>query len=134
MAEQIVKGIIAKIPEGYYKPSGKKIIRTTEELNVRDYATAQVYEPNLIPENIKKDVTILGIKGNCSISSNTNNIFIGAMAEYQEANLNNLIPYGTLVYITDDGVVDDEDFYLPELSVGTSSILGKGILGKMILG
>lgn len=91
MAEQIVKGIVAKIPEGYYKPSGKKIIRTTEELNVRDYATAQVYEPNLIPENIAKDVNVLGIVGT------------------HEGGAGGIIPSGT-IDITKNGTYDVTEF------------------------
>jgi hypothetical protein len=91
MAEQIVKGIVAKIPEGYYKPSGKKIIRTTEELNVRDYATAQVYEPNLIPENIAKDVNVLGVVGT------------------HEGGAGGIIPSGT-IDITENGTYDVTEF------------------------
>ena len=47
MAEQIIRGILAKAPEGYIKPSGKKIITSTEELNVSNYETAQVIDNNL---------------------------------------------------------------------------------------
>lgn len=51
-------------------------------------------------------------------------IFIGTSAEYQVACANNQIPINTLVIITDD-----------ETSAGsTSSKLGEGVLGHMILG
>ena len=63
--------------------------------------------------------------------TNNNNIFIGTLAEYQEANSKNLIPDGMLVHITDDNNQDDEDFYIPSL---TTSILGVGKLGHMTLG
>ena len=110
MAEQIVKGIVAKIPEGYYKPSGKKIIRTTEELNVRDYATAQVYEPNLIPENIAKDVKVLGVVGT------------------HEGGAGGIIPSGT-IDITENGTYDVTSYEKVNVAVAGS---GESTLKKMI--
>lgn len=44
-------------------PSGTANITTTEPVNVYYQAYAQVKEDNLIPKNIKKDVSILGITG-----------------------------------------------------------------------
>jgi hypothetical protein len=44
-------------------PTGKKTINSTEETDVTAYATAQVVDANLVAENIKKDVTILGVTG-----------------------------------------------------------------------
>lgn len=44
-------------------PSGKKEITDTTEVNVRNYETAQVVDSNLIAENIKKDISILGVVG-----------------------------------------------------------------------
>lgn len=41
-------------------PSGKKTITDTSEVDVTNFATAQVVDANLIAENIKKDVNILG--------------------------------------------------------------------------
>lgn len=114
-------------------PSGKIDIVDTREYDVTQYSKAQIYELNLKPENIKEGVSILGVKGNYSNNDNSNNIFIGTIAEYQEANSKNLISDGMLVHITDDNIYDDEDFYIPELSTGTSSVLGVGVLGKMIL-
>ena len=43
--------------------TGKVEITDTSEVNVTAYATAQVVDANLIAENIKKDVTILGVTG-----------------------------------------------------------------------
>ena len=43
--------------------TGKVDITDTSEVNVTAYATAQVVDANLVAENIKKDVTILGITG-----------------------------------------------------------------------
>ena len=43
--------------------TGKLEITGTSEVNVTAYATAQVVDANLIAENIKKDVTILGVTG-----------------------------------------------------------------------
>ena len=44
-------------------PTGKKTINSTAETDVVSYATAQVVDANLVAENIKDDVTILGVEG-----------------------------------------------------------------------
>lgn len=43
--------------------TGKLEITGTAEVNVTNYASAQVVDANLVAENIKKDVTILGVTG-----------------------------------------------------------------------
>ena len=43
--------------------TGKLTITGTAEVDVTNYATAQVVDENLVAENIKKDVTILGVTG-----------------------------------------------------------------------
>lgn len=50
-------------PDGYIIPSGKIEITNTEEINVTNYATAQVVDSNLSAENIKEGVSILGKVG-----------------------------------------------------------------------
>ena len=45
------------------EPTGNIEITGTASVNVAAYATAQVVDANLIAENIKKDVTILGVTG-----------------------------------------------------------------------
>lgn len=52
-------------------------------------------------------------------------IFIGTDAEYQVACANNQIPINTLVIITDDETLAGS---------ASSSKLGEGVLGQMILG
>lgn len=44
-------------------PTGSIDITTTDTVDVTEYATAQVAEANLVVENIKKDVSILGVVG-----------------------------------------------------------------------
>lgn len=44
-------------------PSGKKIITSTAETDVTNFATAQVVDDNLVASNIKKGVSVLGITG-----------------------------------------------------------------------
>lgn len=65
--ENIKKGIsilgITGTFEGGITPSGKINITNTEEINVTNYATAQVVDSNLSAENIKKDISILGVTG-----------------------------------------------------------------------
>lgn len=43
--------------------TGKVEITGTAEVDVTNYAAAQVVDSNLVAENIKKDVTILGVTG-----------------------------------------------------------------------
>ena len=54
-------------PTGNYDrhvlPTGKIEITDTKETDVSEYATAQVVDANLIPENIKDGVIILGVTG-----------------------------------------------------------------------
>ena len=44
-------------------PTGKKEITSTAEVDVTNYATAQVVDEDLVAGNIKKDVDILGVVG-----------------------------------------------------------------------
>ena len=44
-------------------PAGNKEITSTAQTDVTEFATAQVVDANLVAENIKKDITILGILG-----------------------------------------------------------------------
>jgi hypothetical protein len=44
-------------------PTGKLEITGTAEVDVTNYAAAQVVDANLVAGNIKKDVTILGVTG-----------------------------------------------------------------------
>lgn len=51
------------VPSGYVKPSGTKSITTTSSVDVTSYATAQIQSSTLTAENIKKDISILGVVG-----------------------------------------------------------------------
>lgn len=51
------------IEDELVKPSGKINITDTAVKDVTNYEQAQVVDANLVPENIKKDVTILGRTG-----------------------------------------------------------------------
>lgn len=53
-------------------------------------------------------------------------IFIGSKAQYNLAFKEGKIPNGTIVILTNDAYIDDDD--------ASSSILGTGVLGYMILG
>lgn len=57
------KVVVNAIPEGLIIPYGTIDITTTEEVDVGAYKTAQVVDSNLIADNIKKDIAILGITG-----------------------------------------------------------------------
>lgn len=51
---------------GGITPTGSITITTTEAVDVTNYASAQVVDANLIPENIKSGETILGVTGTYS--------------------------------------------------------------------
>lgn len=53
-------------------------------------------------------------------------IFIGSEVQYKSAYAAGKIPNGTIVILTNDAYTDNED--------ASSSILGTGVLGYMILG
>ena len=61
-----------------------------------------------------------------------NMIFIGTYAEYETAYANGEIPNNTFVIITDDE--SDDGSGGDNVSTSTSSLLGTGVLGYMILG
>ena len=52
-----------KIIDDLVKPSGTLQIKSAQQVDVRSYQYAKVTDANLTAGNIKKDVTILGIKG-----------------------------------------------------------------------
>ena len=52
-----------KITDDLVKPSGTIQIKSAQQVDVRSYQYAKVTDANLTAENIKKDVTILGITG-----------------------------------------------------------------------
>ena len=52
-----------KITDDLVKPSGTIQIKSEQQVDVRSYQYAKVTDANLTAENIKKDVTILGITG-----------------------------------------------------------------------
>lgn len=63
-AEDIDVATYAKATVNVPNPStGKVEITGTAEVDVTNYAAAQVVDANLIATNIKKDVTILGVTG-----------------------------------------------------------------------
>ena len=72
------------------------------------------------------------IRGNNTLET-FNTTFVGTRAEYQVAYAAGKIPVGTIVYITDEPDDDDEEF-IPDAGGATSSKLGVGVLGYMILG
>lgn len=47
----------------FIQPAGKKELTDTNEVDVTNFATAQVVDENLVAENIKSGVTVLGIVG-----------------------------------------------------------------------
>ena len=62
-------GYAAEYTGAVAKPYGNKSITTNAQVDVAEYATAQVSDANLTAGNIKKDVTILGVTGTYEASA-----------------------------------------------------------------
>ena len=56
-------GLASEYTGAVAKPYGNKAITTNAQVDVAEYATAQVSDANLTAANIKKNVTILGVTG-----------------------------------------------------------------------
>ena len=74
----------APLPEGSVQPVGRLVIDTTKEVNVREYATAKVVDANLIAENIRNGITILGVAGTFKGSTVMNGIMPTGILEIKE--------------------------------------------------
>lgn len=88
------------VPSGYVKPSGTKYITTTSSVDVTSYANAQIQSSTLIAENIKKDVSILGVTGTYEGSGGGG----GGYGEYVEVTINltgniSVIDYSSTVFV-----------------------------------
>ena len=78
---------------------------------------------------------VAGITSNIQTQfDNLIKVFIGTYAQYETANANGEIPINTLVILTDDGASSGDSSSGGDSSAYTSSILGTGALGYMILG
>lgn len=58
-----ILGVVGTYEGGGITPTGNINITTTSQVDVTNYATAQVVDSDLVATNIKKDVNILGITG-----------------------------------------------------------------------
>ena len=62
----VAETYIDRAPNGEVVPEGKLNITSTAEVDVYNYAKAQVVDANLVAGNIKEDVQILGVTGSYS--------------------------------------------------------------------
>lgn len=60
---EVLADVSEAVEDNVSVPTGKKTITSTAEVDVKAYATAQVVDSNLTAQNIKKDVSVLGITG-----------------------------------------------------------------------
>ena len=58
-----ILGVVGTYEGSGIVPTGNINITSMNQTDVTNYATAQVVEANLVAENIKKDVSILGVTG-----------------------------------------------------------------------
>ena len=91
-------------------PSGKIEITNTEEINVSEYATAQIVDSNLAEENIKEGVSILGKVGTFKGGSSENTLkkLLDAtksakylFSDYTGTSVDDLISYSDTENVTD---------------------------------
>jgi hypothetical protein len=90
----------APMPEGSFQPVGRLVIDTIKEVNVREYATAQVVDANLIAENIRNGKNILGVIGTFKGSTVMNGIPTGIL-EIKENGEYDVIGYAKAVINVD---------------------------------
>ena len=108
-------------------PSGKLTITGTSEVNCSTYATAQVSDADLVAENIKKDVNILGVTGSYEGGGGSSDFSTAELTIIVDSNPNN---YGAMIYgsfETDtDGVFVEESFSIvPTYSEYTAKFVVK---------
>ena len=75
-------------------PSGKKNITSTAETDVAAYATAQVFDANLAPENVRQGVSILGVAGGFTSDANAaaGDLLSGKTAYVNGAKITGTVP------------------------------------------
>lgn len=128
---------------GYTKEDGTTITSVQDaldDLNSSIASKAEASHPHAISDVADLQATL--DKTESDIVELKARIFIGTYAEYQAANANNSIPVNTIVILTDDngessggnnGSGDSGDSG-ENSPTATSSKLGEGVLGYMILG
>ena len=108
------------------QPTGKKEITSTAEVNVANYATAQVVDADLIAGNIKKDVDILGVVGSYEAAASD---FSTAEVTLVNSGMNT-----TFLVLTENGaelnVVNDGTYEIP-LYKGHYFIKSPAIIGAI---
>ena len=129
---EAIAEVAESVEDNIVVPTGKIDITSTAEVDVTDYASAQVVDADLIATNIKKDVNILGVTGSYEGGTDLDVVLqtiemqsFTMTAEYSEnagyylgrvkiATLNNAvltpIPYGedyayTILWRTTGGVI-----------------------------
>lgn len=93
-------------------PEGKKTITSTAEVDVKAYATAQVVDSNLTAQNIKKDVSVLGITGEYEgggVSLGKEVVLVSSQSVPFESGSGNYVTNGDAVIGNPNGIVYDEE-------------------------
>ena len=107
-------------------PSGKIEITNTEEINVTNYATAQIVDSNLTEENIKEGVSILGkvgtFKGGSSESTlkkllDAKKSAIYLFSGYRGTSIDGFINYSDTENVTDMKYMFSQNIYLKTIPI-----------------
>lgn len=119
------------------QPTGKKEITSTAEVNVADYATAQVVDADLVAGNIKKDVDILGVVGTyeAAVSDfSTAEVTINGIptADLMLANISQTFPVDTVTSMV--SITEDTTIVTAVLYKGNSVLTVVGTMAATISG
>jgi len=138
-------------PKGYSTGGGQFFLVNAEDVDVKSGGEGSSFPSSSLSMYLDeletrlteyiKGLSVLGslisfTKGDGNEGS-FNTTWIGTREEYEAANSENKIPVGTIVVITDevDEDINDDTGNDDDINAdATSSILGVGVLGQMILG
>lgn len=106
------------------KPTGKLTLTNTTETDCTNYAAVQIVDANLLAENIKKDVSVLGITG--SYEGGGSSDFSTAEVTFVNTSSTALIYLGAVAGVDNNSIVYEETIPVSTAGSVFNAILYKG--------
>ena len=108
----------------FIQPAGKKELTGTNEVDVTNFATAQVVDKNLIAENIKSGVSILGVEGTHEGGSSSGECTLPHIIEVDELPTENIDEGAVYSVTNEDGFyksIQVANVYYGSMDLGESA-------------